>query len=50
MKHTTLSTVQPDPGLPGGDPDVPLDGALLLILMIAGAIYGLRKIRSMKYG
>ena len=38
---------QGDPGLPGGDPDVPLDGGLLLLLS-AGAAYGWQKIRSMK--
>lgn len=38
---------QIDPGLPGGDPDVPIDGGLLLLLG-AGAVYGVQKIRSMK--
>jgi len=34
-----------DPGFPGGDPDVPIDGGVL-VLLIAGACYGLKKIRS----
>jgi hypothetical protein len=36
-----------DPGLPGDDPDVPLDGGLSLLLA-AGAVYGLKKIRQPK--
>ncbi len=36
-----------DPGLPGGDPDVPLDGGVTLLL-IAGACYGIKKIRETK--
>lgn len=32
-----------DPGLPGEDPDLPLDGGIT-ILFVAGAIYGIRKI------
>jgi hypothetical protein len=35
-----------DPGLPGGDPDVPLDGGVSL-LVLAGAIYGVKRIREM---
>ncbi len=38
---------QSDPGLPGGDPDVPIDSGLFLLL-IAGAIYGVRKINNRK--
>ena len=34
-----------DPGFPGGDPDVPIDGGVL-VLLIAGAYYGIRKIRA----
>ena len=34
-----------DPGFPGGDPDVPIDGGVL-VLLIAGACYGIRKIRG----
>ncbi len=33
------------PGLPGGDPDVPVDGGISL-LIAAGVIYGVRKIRN----
>ena len=36
-----------DPGLPGGDPDVPLDGGMV-VLLIAGAYYGVKKIRGSK--
>lgn len=32
-----------DPGLPGEDPDVPIDGGIG-ILLVAGAAYGLKKI------
>lgn len=34
-----------DPGLPGEDPDLPLDGGVG-ILLAAGAAYGLRKINQ----
>jgi len=37
-----------DPGLPGDDPDVPLDGGMLLLLL-AGAAYGSRKVRALNY-
>lgn len=36
-----------DPGLPGGDPDVPIDGGTL-ILLAAGVYYGVKKIRNKK--
>jgi len=36
-----------DPGFPGGDPDVPIDGGVL-VLLIAGAYYGIRKISRNK--
>lgn len=36
-----------DPGLPADDPDVPLDGGVSLLLA-AGAVYGLKKIRQLK--
>ncbi|TDQ10149.1 PID-CTERM protein-sorting domain-containing protein [Pedobacter metabolipauper] len=36
-----------DPGFPGLDPDVPIDGGLGL-LVLAGAIYGVKKIREIK--
>lgn len=36
-----------DPGLPGNDPDVPLDGGISLLLA-AGAVYGVKKIRQLK--
>lgn len=32
-----------DPGLPGEDPDVPVDGGIA-ILLAAGVVYGLKKI------
>lgn len=40
-----LASGQPmdDPGLPGEDPDVPVDGGLI-ILLIAATVYGLRRI------
>lgn len=36
---------QGDPGLPGGDPDVPIDNGLLLFLL-AAAIYGCYQIKK----
>ena len=36
-----------DPGLPGGDPDVPIDGGMLLLLA-AGIYYGVKKIGNKK--
>lgn len=36
-----------DPGLPGGDPDVPVDGGVAALLL-AGAAYGWRKINQQK--
>lgn len=36
-----------DPGLPADDPDVPLDGGVSLLLA-AGAVYGIKKIRQLK--
>ncbi|MGY4385315.1 hypothetical protein ACVWYN_002353 [Pedobacter sp. UYP24] len=36
-----------DPGLPGGDPDVPLDGGVTLLL-IAGVCYGIKRIKESK--
>jgi len=37
---------QSDPGLPGGDPDVPIDHGLLFLL-VAAVIYGCYKIRKL---
>jgi hypothetical protein len=34
-----------DPGLPGGDPDVPIDGGIL-VLVAAGIYYGVKRIRD----
>ncbi|WP_316811246.1 PID-CTERM protein-sorting domain-containing protein [Pedobacter heparinus] len=36
-----------DPGLPGDDPDLPIDGGVAALLL-AGAAYGLRKINQQK--
>ncbi|WP_285060035.1 PID-CTERM protein-sorting domain-containing protein [Pedobacter ginsengisoli] len=36
---------QGDPGMPGGDPDVPIDGGTSLLLL-AGAAYGVKKIKD----
>lgn len=38
-----------DPGLPGEDPDVPLDGGVTF-LMLAGAVYGVKWIRDRNKG
>lgn len=40
---------QGDPGLPGGDPDVPIDNGLLLLLF-AALIYGCYKIKRSQGG
>lgn len=37
---------QGNPGLPGEDPDVPIDGGIGLLLF-AGAAYGIKKVREM---
>lgn len=34
-----------DPGMPGGDPDVPIDGGIAFLLL-AGAAYGAKKIKD----
>nr|WP_199076075.1 hypothetical protein [Pedobacter sp. ASV19] len=34
-----------DPGLPGGDPDVPIDGGTV-VLLAAGVAYGVRSIKK----
>lgn len=34
-----------DPGLPGGDPDVPLDGGITFLLA-AGAAYGVKWLKE----
>lgn len=36
---------QVDPGMPGGDPDVPIDGGISLLLL-AGSAYGIKKIKD----
>jgi hypothetical protein len=36
---------QVDPGMPGGDPDVPIDGGISLLLLAGGA-YGIKKIKD----
>lgn len=43
----TLGTViaQGGPGGPGGDPEVPLDGGAILML-IAGVAYGVKRLRG----
>lgn len=42
---TSVSARQNDPGLPGEDPDVPIDGGIGLLLA-AGVVYGIKKIRA----
>jgi hypothetical protein len=42
----TLMAQGNDPGLPGGDPDVPIDGGLGF-LIIAGIAYGAKKVREL---
>lgn len=44
----TMAVQMGDPGLPGEDPDLPVDGGISLLL-IAGAVYGLRKINQSRY-
>lgn len=43
---TIQTKAHDDPGLPGDDPDVPVDGGTALLLA-AGAIYGARKISTL---
>ncbi|RZK81884.1 MAG: hypothetical protein EOO92_03750 [Pedobacter sp.] len=43
----SLAAQYDDPGLPGGDPDVPIDGGVALLLL-AGTAYGIKKIRDTK--
>ena len=43
----SLLQAQGMPGDPGGDPDVPIDGGLSLLLA-AGAGYGLKKVNDMR--
>nr|WP_294870653.1 hypothetical protein [uncultured Pedobacter sp.] len=45
--NATAMAKADDPGLPGDDPDVPLDGGVSLLLA-AGAVYGIKKIRQLK--
>nr|WP_162988766.1 hypothetical protein [Pedobacter schmidteae] len=42
-----MTTTANDPGLPGEDPDVPLDGGISLLLL-TGAAYGVREIRRQR--
>ncbi|MES2458074.1 MAG: hypothetical protein V4594_21125 [Bacteroidota bacterium] len=42
--HSTHAQ-QGDPGMPGGDPDVPIDGGIAFLLL-AGAAYGAKKIKD----
>lgn len=42
-----MTATADDPGLPGEDPDVPLDGGISLLLL-AGAAYGVREIRRQR--
>lgn len=47
LSFNFVSAVQMnDPGLPGGDPDVPVDGGVAALL-VAGVVYGIRKIRQL---
>ncbi|PTT00686.1 hypothetical protein DBR11_09415 [Pedobacter sp. HMWF019] len=39
------SAIAEDPGLPGGDPDVPIDGGTLMFLA-AGLAYGARSLKK----
>jgi hypothetical protein len=46
LLYGTMACAQvDDPGMPGGDPDVPLDGGIAL-LVLAGAAYGAKKIKD----
>jgi hypothetical protein len=49
MFNTVLSIAMQagDPGLPGEDPDLPVDGGITFLL-IAGAVYGIRKINQQR--
>jgi len=39
------SALAEDPGLPGGDPDVPIDGGTA-VLLAAGITYGVRSLKK----
>ena len=43
----TMAIEAGDPGLPGDDPDLPVDGGIALLL-IAGAAYGVSKINQLR--
>jgi hypothetical protein len=48
----TIVSLQSDPGLPGGDPDLPdtpLDGGVYLLVAVA-LIYGYQKLRANRPG
>ncbi len=47
LNSIAIARAMEDPGLPGGDPDLPLDGGVSLLLA-AGAVYGIKKIRQLK--
>ncbi|WP_449440212.1 PID-CTERM protein-sorting domain-containing protein [Pedobacter steynii] len=47
LNNIAIARAEIDPGLPGGDPDLPLDGGVSLLLA-AGAVYGIKKIRQLK--
>ena len=42
-----LMVLAQDPGDPGGDPDAPIDGGLILLIAI-GILYGLKRIKTAK--
>jgi hypothetical protein len=42
-----LASALGDPGDPGGDPDLPIDGGVV-VLVAVGAAYGIKKVRDQR--
>jgi hypothetical protein len=45
LVYVVYSALAEDPGLPGGDPDVPIDGGTT-VLLAAGITYGVRSLKK----
>jgi len=47
MPFTLFAQSTGNPGDPGGDPDAPIDGGIV-VLLAAGVLYGIHKLRVEK--